>query len=142
MSVEGPAATAMWLFDGSATTLPGGIDSGELSPNSPVQVLQSFPQDLVLVGRSTVLIKGIAARLNVTWSLANQWAPIARRVLAPPSPFRAARGSGKVRLRTVLAFFAQWLRGKVASAAMLLPAPLRRWLAAAALRRDERDALV
>jgi len=141
---EGPAATAMWLFDGSATTLPGGFDTGELSPNSPVQVLQSFPQDLVLVGRSTVLIKGIAARLNVTWSLANQWAPIARKVLAPPSPLRAGGGGagGKVRLRTVLAFFAQWLRGKVASAAMLLPAPLRRWLAAAALRRAERDAVV
>ena len=33
-------------------------------------MLQSFPQDLVLVGRSTVLIKGIAARVNVSWSLA------------------------------------------------------------------------
>ena len=67
---EGPAATAMWLFDGKTEKLPGGFDTGELSPNSPVTVLQSFPQDLVLVGRSTVLIKGIAARVNVSWSLA------------------------------------------------------------------------
>lgn len=61
---EGPAATAMWLFDGSVKELPGGFDTGELSPNSPVSALKSFPQDLVLVGRSTVLIKGIAARLG------------------------------------------------------------------------------
>ena len=41
---EGPAATAMWLFDGKTAKLPGGFDTGELSPNSPVAVLQSFPQ--------------------------------------------------------------------------------------------------
>jgi len=28
---EGPAATAMWLFDGKTETLPGGFDTGELS---------------------------------------------------------------------------------------------------------------
>ena len=55
---EGPAAVAMWLFDGSVETLPGGYDKGELSPNSPVKALKSFPQDLVLVGRSSILIKG------------------------------------------------------------------------------------
>lgn len=105
---EGPAATAMWLFDGSVTELPGGYDMGELSPNSPVKEvrgrassaprpgapcavpggplrgcrsrahleycssrmrprlsppqLKSFPQDLVLVGRATVLIKVGATR--------------------------------------------------------------------------------
>ena len=47
----------MWLFDGSVDALPGGYDMGELSPNSPVKELQSFPGDLVLVGRATVLIK-------------------------------------------------------------------------------------
>jgi aarF domain-containing kinase len=41
---EGPAAVAIWLFDGSVSQLPGGFDTGELSPNSPVRVLQSFPQ--------------------------------------------------------------------------------------------------
>lgn len=47
---EAPAAIALWLFDGSATELPGGYDMGELSPNSPVKELKSFPQDLVLAG--------------------------------------------------------------------------------------------
>ena len=40
-------AVAYWLFDGSVDTLPGGYDMGELSPNSPVKQLKSFPQDLV-----------------------------------------------------------------------------------------------
>jgi aarF domain-containing kinase len=38
---EGPAATAIWLFDGSVKTLPGGFDTNELSPDSPVKVLKS-----------------------------------------------------------------------------------------------------
>ena len=78
---EGAAAVGIWLFDGSVTELPGGYDMGELSPNSPVKELKSFPQDLVLVGRATVLIKGISSRLGVPWSLAKEWAPIARQVL-------------------------------------------------------------
>ena len=41
---EAPAAVAMWLFDGSTKVLPGGYDLGELSPNSPVKELESFPQ--------------------------------------------------------------------------------------------------
>ncbi|GMH78504.1 hypothetical protein TL16_g07828, partial [Triparma laevis f. inornata] len=79
---EGPAAVAMWLFDGSVKNLPGGYDYGELSPNSPVKELKSFPQDLVLVGRSTVLLKGLSSRLNIPWSLSKEWAPVARQVLA------------------------------------------------------------
>ena len=86
---EGPAATAMWLFDGSVQALPGGFDTSEISPNSPVKVLKSFPQELTLVGRSTILIKGIAARLGVRWSLAAAWAPLARRLLARQVPIGA-----------------------------------------------------
>jgi aarF domain-containing kinase len=41
---EAPAAVAMWLFDGATKVLPGGYDLGELSPNSPVKELDSFPQ--------------------------------------------------------------------------------------------------
>lgn len=48
---EAAAAVGIWLFDGSVQELPGGYDMGELSPNSPVKELKSFPQDLVLVGR-------------------------------------------------------------------------------------------
>jgi hypothetical protein len=82
-------------------------------------VLQSFPQDLVLVGRSTVLIKGIAARVNVSWSLAEEWAPIARRALVPRPV--AAAGRRAVRFRTVLALFGQWCRGKLARGLGRLP---------------------
>ena len=41
---EAAAAVAMWLFDGATEVLPGGYDMGELSPNSPVKELESFPQ--------------------------------------------------------------------------------------------------
>ena len=78
---EAAAAIAIWLFDASVTRLPGGYDTGELSPNSPVKELSSFPQDLVLVGRSSILIKGLSSRLEIPWSLANEWAPIGRKVL-------------------------------------------------------------
>merc|ERR1711924_51169 len=78
---EGPAAVAVWLFDGKREKLPGGYDTAELSPNSPVTALASFPQELVLVGRNVFLIKGIASRLGVKWSLAEEWAPLARRIV-------------------------------------------------------------
>ena len=67
---EAAAAIGIWLFDGTVTELPGGYDMGELSMNSPVRELKSFPQDLVLVGRSTILIKGLSSRLKIPWSLA------------------------------------------------------------------------
>ena len=130
---EGPAATAMWLFDGAVETLPGGFDTGELSPNSPVKVLASFPQDLVLVGRSTVLIKGIAARLGVKWSLCDEWAPIARAALRRSSGAGAAR-RGAVRLAEVAALLGRWAQGKIASLVTRLPPPLRRLVAKLALR--------
>merc|ERR1712176_199893 len=57
---EAPAAVAFWLFDGMKEILPGGYDKGELSPNSPLKELKAFPQDLVLVGRSTILIKALS----------------------------------------------------------------------------------
>eukprot|EP00967_Tisochrysis_lutea_P140904 scaffold258116_cov31-Tisochrysis_lutea.AAC.2 len=119
---EGPGATAIWLFDGSVSKLPGGFDTGELSPNSPVRVLKSFPQDLVLVGRSTVLIKGIAAKLGIQWSLAREWAPIARAVLtAKPKPAMASR----IRLTSILGLLRQWAREKLERVAFLLFSALR-----------------
>ncbi len=83
------AALAFWLFDSTAIELPGGYDAGELSPNSPVAEVASFPQELVFVGRSTVLIRGLASRLGVPWSLAREWAPAARAALAPPDAQQA-----------------------------------------------------
>ena len=43
----GPAATAMWLFDGSVQSLPGGFDTSEISPNSPVKVCAQTSSHLV-----------------------------------------------------------------------------------------------
>jgi aarF domain-containing kinase len=79
------AALAMWLFDSTgATSLPGGYASNELSSNSPVAQVAAFPQSLVFVGRATVLIRGLANRLGIDWSLAREWTPAARALLAPP----------------------------------------------------------
>ena len=111
------AALAFWLFDSTAVELPGGYDAGELSPNSPVAEVASFPQELVFVGRATVLIRGLATRLGVPWSLAREWAPDARAALAPPEEQRAAQPAARRslggRLAALLlapfALFAAWL---------------------------------
>lgn len=145
---EGPAAVAMWLFDGSVETLPGGYDKGELSPNSPVKALKSFPQDLVLVGRSSILIKGLSNRLGIPWSLAKEWAPTARRVLegnvAQSAVAEKDGRAGKVRIRDVLKLLKTWGRGKASRAISRLPSPVRTKVAAVALhlqkRREAREA--
>ena len=80
-TAEGPAAVSMWLFDDASEPLPGGFEQSELSPKAPAMSLKSFPQDLVFVARSSVLIKGLAARLGVKWSLASKWAPMAVEAL-------------------------------------------------------------
>lgn len=143
-----PAAVAMWLFDGSVETLPGGYEKGELSPNSPVKALKSFPQDLVLVGRSTILIKGLSSRLGIPWSLSREWAPTARSVLEGNTKQSAVSGtdgrSNKIRIRDVLSLLKTWSRGKVSRAVARLPSPMRTKVAAVALhlqkRREAREA--
>jgi hypothetical protein len=140
---EGPAAVAMWLFDGSVQQLPGGYEKGELSPNSPVKALKSFPQDLVLVGRSTILIKGLSDRLGIPWSLSKEWAPIARRVLEcnrglTASPGVDGKSNNKIRIRDVLKLLKGWGRGKVSRAVTRLPSPMRTKVAAVALHLQKR----
>ena len=147
-SPEGPAAVAMWLFDGSVEVLPGGYDKGELSPNSPVKALKSFPQDLVLVGRSSILIKGLSNRLGIPWSLSREWAPTARRVLegganaAASSSTSSAAGvdgrTSKVRIRDVLKLLKRWGRDKATRAITRLPPPMRTKVAGVALRFQKR----
>lgn len=137
---EAPAAVAMWLFDGATEVLPGGYDKGELSPNSPVKELESFPQDLVLVGRSSILIKGISDRLNIPWSLAKEWAPIARGVLDVNSG-KAQPKSGsseRVRFRAVLSTLKSWSKGRAKRVGTKLPSPIRSRLAAYIVKREER----
>jgi aarF domain-containing kinase len=125
---EAAAAIAMWLFDGTVESLPGGYDKGELSPNSPVKELSSFPQDLVLVGRSTILIKGLSSRLGIPWSLCAEWAPIARKVLDKnTSNVNLSRRT--VRFHDVLKVLKTWGSEKILIVAKRLPSPIRRrWL--------------
>ena len=140
---EAPAAVAMWLFDGATEVLPGGYDMGELSPNSPVKELKSFPQDLVLVGRSSILIKGISGRLGIPWSLAREWAPIARDVLDAKSggmSTSASPSDTRVRFQAVLSTLKSWAKGRTSRLGRRLPAPVKSRAARLLLKLEERKA--
>lgn len=96
---EAAVAFALWLFDGSVEQLPGGYDTNELSPNAPIKDIAVFPQDLVLVARSSILIKAFSKRFGVpNWSLAKQWAPVAREVLCGTPSVQVKRSSRLGRL--------------------------------------------
>lgn len=137
---EAPAAVAMWLFDGSVENLPGGYEKGELSPNSPVKELRSFPQDLVLVGRSSILIKGLSNRLEIPWSLSKEWAPTARRVLAGNRADAKTQkeSDNSIRFRDVYTMMKSWGKGKLSRGVTKLPTPIRSKVAALALRIEKR----
>ena len=79
---EAAAALALLLFGDSDAPMPGGFSNVELDPNSPIKSIASFPQELVLLGRATILIKGIAKRLGIKWSLAAKWKGAAEQALA------------------------------------------------------------
>ena len=49
--------------------MPGGYSNKELAAESPIKAIAAFPQELVLLGRATILIKGIAKRLGTNWDL-------------------------------------------------------------------------
>merc|ERR1712232_76485 len=137
---EAAAAVGMWLFDGTIEQLPGGYDSGELSPNSPVRELKSFPQDLVLAGRSTILIKGLSSRLGIPWNLASEWAPIARRVLDGGREITVSEEVGRVRFREVWRTLKQWGSGRATTIVKKLPDPVRLRVAKVVLRVQEHQA--
>ena len=71
------AAIAILLFGSTDTKLPGGFAGEELSPDSPINKVQEFPQEFVLLGRATVMIKGIANRLGLPWAFSDRWATAA-----------------------------------------------------------------
>ena len=79
---EAAAALALLLFADPDTPMPGGYTSAELSATSPIKAIASFPQELVLLGRATILIKGISKRLGIQWSLADKWKEMAQTALA------------------------------------------------------------
>ena len=66
-------AIALVLISDTGVALPGNYSSNELSPDSPIRLLTSFPQELILLGRAAVLLKGIAKKLNVPLSLVDRW---------------------------------------------------------------------
>jgi len=78
---EAAVALALLLFGDPDVAMPAGFSSQELAADSPIKSIASFPQELVLLGRATILIKGIAKKLGVKWSLAQQWEPLARQAL-------------------------------------------------------------
>ena len=47
---ECAAAVALVLFGNSDTILPGGYAGEEISPDSPINQVTEFPQELVLLG--------------------------------------------------------------------------------------------
>ena len=67
------AAVALFLFGDADRDLPGGYSTSELDERSPIKLIASFPPEFVLLGRATVLLKGIAKRLEVPFSLAEKW---------------------------------------------------------------------
>ena len=83
---ECAAAVAIVLFGNSDTILPGGYAGEELSSKSPINQVVEFPQELVLLGRATVMIRGIANRLGVKWGLSDRWAKEAKEALVS-APF-------------------------------------------------------
>lgn len=80
------AAVALLLFGDKDMELPGGYSADELSEKSPIKLVAAFPQELVLLGRATILLKGISARLKVPFSLADTWAPACKKAIKTDEP--------------------------------------------------------
>lgn len=142
-------AIALLLFgDKTVDELPGGYDRDELSANSPLRRLASFPQSLVLVGRAAVLIRGIAATLNVPYSLSSAWvqaaiqADLTGAILPPWARERGKSDEtseeGPPSTRHVLRTIRAWTSAKVKlMAKRFLPRRAISWFAARALRRAQ-----
>lgn len=133
-------AIALVLFSDTGITLPGGYSSNELDENSPIRLLTSFPQELILLGRATVLLKGIAKRLGVPLSLVDRWGEqclatletaaqpslplwgnrdmvVGNAFIVPPTSSTTTSSNGndssnKIRLRQVARLLQQWAQGK------------------------------
>ena len=78
---ECAAAVAILLFGNTNTVLPGGYAGEEISKDSPIVQVLEFPAEFILLGRATVMIKGIANRLGIKWGLSDKWSPMAEMAL-------------------------------------------------------------
>lgn len=157
-------AVALLLFGDAGLELPGGYSTNELSDMSPIKNVKSFPQELVLLGRATVLLKGIAKKLGVQFSLADRWSAGCRLTMAsassPVLPLwgkevtgtsgaavsggggGGATGADKVRFQQVTEMLKSWGKGKgkrlAERAVKKLPSKLRTKVLEAEVRRQER----
>jgi len=130
---HGHAVMAMWLFDGSVETYPDGYDESEMSPNSPLKAMKDFPKDIVLLARSTVLVKGMAKRFGIRWSLSQEWAPIAKRVLKSNTEHiveGSSQGTKLFRLKS-------WGKQKATKVVNYLPGPIKKRVLSAVLHHQE-----
>ena len=75
------AAVAILLFGNTDTILPGGYAGEEISLDSPIVQVAEFPSELILLGRATVMIKGIANRLGIKWGLSDRWSKLAKEAI-------------------------------------------------------------
>ena len=133
----------MTLFgDKSVDEIPGGYSADELSADSPLKRLKSFPQALVLMGRAAVIIRGIASKLEVNYSLADAWEQAAReREPGLPPPWarpeaQAAEDSGEPRLRDLWRAVGRRTRERCGAVAQrVLPAWAKKRIAARIARR-------
>jgi len=73
------ASVALFLFGHPDVEFPGGFSNRELDERSPLRSLACFPQELVLLGRASVIIRGIGARFGVKAGVASSWRPLAEQ---------------------------------------------------------------
>lgn len=132
---HGQAAVVMWLFDGSVETLPNGYDESEISPNSPVKAMKDFNKDLVLLARSTVLVKGLAKRFGIRWSLSKEWAPIAKRILTGSNEQPVEDQSHKNKLLRLKS----WVKKKATQILTNLAVPIRMRILSTVLSRQRKQ---
>ena len=96
------------------------------------------------MGRSSILIKGLSARLGIPWSLAKEWAPIARDVLSgkyagnPTDQNKPAQNENRVRFREVLLATKLWTKGRLSKVVRRLPDSWKRRLANMVLEKETR----
>lgn len=74
------------LFGNTGTKLPGNYVGEEISPQSPINQVAEFPSELVLLGRASVMIKGIANRLGIQWGLSDRWSKVALEAVSITNP--------------------------------------------------------
>ena len=109
-----------------------------------VKAMKSFPNDLVLVARNTVLVKAMAHRFGIPWSLSQQWAPTARGVLGDTTNQSVAdigNQSVSSKMKSNVQRIKTWGKRKASKILSHLPSPMRSKAASIALRLEQRKEL-